>query len=296
MNTQKFSLLVLFTIFSFTNLWSQTRELEIFSGGGEKFILYFNGIQQTGEPVTNVRVSDIQQDFVSVRIVFDDKTKGELSKNFPLNAGTLTTAQIKLNNKGSYKLAYMGEVAIASAPAPAPTQVKRAYSSTPVETTTTTTSTTINSNDNPNMNINMNVAGTAMSVNMTGMEGTTTYTETTTTTTTSSSGFDNMEEAPVDEGCVAPMKATDFAEDKKSIELKSFEDSKLAIAKQVTDVNCLSTNQVKEIIRLFSFEETKLEYAKYAYPYTFDQNNYYKVNDEFTFEATIEELNESIKR
>jgi len=42
----------------------------------------------------------------------------------------------------------------------------------------------------------------------------------------------------------------------------------------------------------FSFEDTKLEFAKYAYERTYDIGNYYKLNDAFSFESSIEELNE----
>ena len=49
-------------------------------------------------------------------------------------------------------------------------------------------------------------------------------------------------------------------------------------------------------MNLFSFEDSKLQYAKYAYTYTFDLGNYYKVNDAFTFEMSIEELNEYISK
>jgi len=95
-------------------------------------------------------------------------------------------------------------------------------------------------------------------------------------------------------GCEYPISAQDFDDAKKSISSKSFEDSKLTIAKQITASNCLLTSQVKEIMKLFSFEDSKLEFAKYAYQYTFDVGNYYKVNDAFTFEMSINDLNEYI--
>jgi len=45
---------------------------------------------------------------------------------------------------------------------------------------------------------------------------------------------------------------------------------------------------------LFSFEATRLDFAKFAYKYTYDISNYYKLNDAFTFESSIEELNNFI--
>jgi hypothetical protein len=40
----------------------------------------------------------------------------------------------------------------------------------------------------------------------------------------------------------------------------------------------------------FTFESQKLEYAKFAYPYTYDRANYYKINDAFGFESSIRDL------
>ena len=92
-------------------------------------------------------------------------------------------------------------------------------------------------------------------------------------------------------GCPWPMNANDFQSAKASIASKSFEDSKLTIAKQVTSANCLFCSQVREIMALFSFEASKLEYAKFAYSHVYDQGNYFKLNDAFTFESSIDELN-----
>ena len=92
-------------------------------------------------------------------------------------------------------------------------------------------------------------------------------------------------------GCPYPMSPTDFATAKSSISSKSFEDSKLTIAKQIFGSNCLLSSQVKEIMSLFSFEDSKLEFAKFAYGKTYDTGNYFKVNDAFTFESSIDELN-----
>ena len=43
-------------------------------------------------------------------------------------------------------------------------------------------------------------------------------------------------------------------------------------------------------MQLFTFEASKLDYAKYAYDYCWEKNNYYQVNDAFEFESSIEEL------
>jgi hypothetical protein len=96
-------------------------------------------------------------------------------------------------------------------------------------------------------------------------------------------------------GCAMPMSQTEFNDARKSIESKSFEDSKMTTAKQVGRDRCFTTDQVKGIMGLFSFEDTKLEFAKYAYERTHDIGNYFKVNDAFTFESSIDDLNRYIQ-
>jgi hypothetical protein len=167
----------------------------------------------------------------------------------------------------------------------------------------TGTSMGVNINDpsvgvNFNMNVNTNNTGTTTNAS------TTSYSSTTTTSTTNMGTTQPMASntqpvyvlpgygGPV--GCPYPMSAQDFSGVKGSISSKSFEDSKLAIAKQVIGSNCLLSSQVKEIIMLFSFEDTRLDFAKYAYGYTFDIGNYYQVNDAFKFESSIDDLNKYI--
>ena len=68
------------------------------------------------------------------------------------------------------------------------------------------------------------------------------------------------------------------------------------IAKQVLQNNCLTASQVREVLGSFDFENTKLEYAKYAYAHTYDIGNYYKVNDAFEFESSVDDLNKYISK
>lgn len=210
----------------------------------------------------------------------------------------------------------------AATPAPA---AAPASTTTVTETVTTTTNTDISTTDGTtdNVSMNMNVGGVGMNVNVSvndnGMStntnmntnatstSTTTYTETTTVSTSSGYTEGAATTQPVGEatpinndytgatGCAYPMSTTEFATAKKSISSKDFSDSKLTIAKQITKSNCLTADQAKQLVELFDFEDTRLEFAKFAYGYTYDLNNFYIVNDAFEFESTIEELNEYIE-
>ncbi|MFM7814555.1 MAG: DUF4476 domain-containing protein [Flavobacteriales bacterium] len=140
--------------------------------------------------------------------------------------------------------------------------------------------------ENSTVNTNMGVTNTTVQVNNH------TSSSTTTTNTTSNS---RPQETVYTGRCSSSMDATSFNSAKGSINSKSFEDSKLTLAKQVAKSNCMTASQVKDVMGLFAFEETKLEFAKYAYDYCYNQGNYYEVNDAFDFESTIEDLNEYLE-
>lgn len=201
---------------------------------------------------------------------------------------------------------------------------------TNVQVTETTTQTQVNNGTPGGANVGINMNGMGVNININdnmggGMNNTTSTTVTsktiTTTSTTKSSvsattngnatavntkpaatskGEVKTKNDPLPgytgaKGCTSPISTAEFANVKKSIDTKNFEDTKIKIAKQVIDNNCLLSSQVKEIMMLFNFEETRLDLAKYAYGHTYDIGNYYKLNDAFKFETSIDELNEYIK-
>lgn len=96
-------------------------------------------------------------------------------------------------------------------------------------------------------------------------------------------------------GCSKPMSADAFKRALNTIENQSFSSTQLDVAKQVVDANCLSVQQVKAITQIFSFENGRLEFAKYAYHSTHDVDNYFELNDVFSFSASVSELSEYIK-
>ena len=148
------------------------------------------------------------------------------------------------------------------------------------------------------INVDMNLGGMGVDVNVNVRE---TYSEThTTTTPTTTSGGGGGGDHYVMPGyggavgCAWPMSENDFSDAQRSVGSKSFEDSKLTVAKQITGANCLTADQVRRMMGSFDFEASKLEYAKFAYGKTYDIGNYYKLNDAFDFESSIDELNEYI--
>lgn len=208
----------------------------------------------------------------------------------------------------------MKTMSVTDLPRPAAVQVTRNVQAQPVQqnvnTTTTTTQTTVvggnaqpthGSGEQVSMSVNFGTNGMGMGMNIssnTGTNtGTATYYEETTTTTTVNGNMGNHAPAPTStysNGCMGAMDPNSFAGAKQSISSKSFEDSKMTVAKQVGNSNCFTAAQVKEVIGLFDFEDSRLEFAKFAYSRTIDPSNYYLVNDAFDFESSIDELNKHI--
>lgn len=224
-------------------------------------------------------------------------------------------AQIE-NENSKYVIKMLSKVPVPGAPAPMPvnnqppppepnrstnTQVTTT-TSVPAQQTTVVQQTTTTSGNTANMSTNSNMGGANVSMNINlggGVNANSSYSETTTTTVHSSGGAATPTQQNVyvmpgysgPTGCPWPMSDGDFNSAKNSIKSKSFEDSKLTMAKQIFDHNCLLSSQVRDIMSTFDFEATRLEFAKYAYGRTFDIGNYYKVNDVFDFESSISDLN-----
>jgi hypothetical protein len=70
----------------------------------------------------------------------------------------------------------------------------------------------------------------------------------------------------------------------------------MTTAKQITQTNCLTAQQIKEITMLFDFETDRVTYASFAHKRCTDPQNYFIVNDAFEFESSIEELNQNITK
>lgn len=303
-------------------LQAQNSNAVFFSENGERFYIVLNGLRMNDVAATNVKVTDLNQPAYKAKIIFENTDLGEMDKSIYFNdPGYEIVYVIKKNKKGDYKLGYQSAVPIAQAPpapaaqsvivfgapAPAPVVVAPAPTAVVVEETITTTTTTgggsVNQGTGENINMSVDMGGFGMNVNVNtndaGMNTSTNSSMTTTTTTTTTTSNTNMgmndQVIIVEEPAPCPaMNSAEFSDACGSIRSKSFSDSKMTLAKQIVKGHCVNSVQVRDMAKLFSFEDDRLEFAKFAYPYTVDQNHYYKVNDAFTFESTIEELDEYI--
>lgn len=312
--------------------FSQTNNMVLFSEGGERFTAILNGLRMNDAPVTNLKITDLNQPAYKLKVLFEDPALGELDKNlyFQDQWGKEVVFSIRKNRKGEYKVAYQSETTIQMAPPPPPTQqvivfgVPAPSSTTVVEETMTTTGTMGGVNMNVNMqqsgtvveqhhstttttttspggeSINMSVGidgfGMDVNVNTNDISSSTTTTTTMTTTTTSGSIAPAGDIIVVEESAPCPaLGPGEFQDACASIRSKSFSDSKMTLARQVVSSHCVTSEQVRDMARLFDFEDDKLDFVRYAYDYTIDPEHFYKVNDVFTFESSIEELDEYLQ-
>lgn len=304
----------------------------LFTENGERFTAILNGVRQNDNPETNVKITSLNAEFYKLKVIFENSALGERNFNLGLQLGMENTYVIKKNNKGEYVLRFMSAVPIAqAAPRPA-SQPVIVYHEHPVaapapvpvtgasQTITTTTTTQGVSQTNPdavniNMGINIDGMGGGINMNVSGMDAgmnmnqQTTVTHTTTTTTTTTGGGMPVPTSPAVApapivylpgyngpiGCPVPMSPPDFDALRASIASKSFEQTKYTMATQVLGDRCMFVSQVKQVMLLFTFEETRLDFARFAYDHTYDIGNYFLVNDAFTFETSIEELNAYIQ-
>ncbi len=295
-----FAIALLLPLLSFAQRQS-VANLTVFSEDGYKFYLVLNGERQNDIPQSNIRIEELPQPYYSARVIFADSTIAPVSKNSLMLTdadGTMmdVTYRIKVDKNKKAKLnAYSAIPVQQDFIAPSGTYVRHygrndgGIMQDGVITRTTTTSNTIGASVNvPGMNVNISISDPDDAFSTT----------TTTTTTTSSSSSSHSSHSTTNPGQPSgsncngwPMKAGDFSAAKQTILESAFDDTRLSTAKSIASSNCLSTDQVVEICKIFSFEDSKLAFAKYAYKYTTDPKNYFKVNNVFAFSSSKDELN-----
>ncbi|HQV52069.1 MAG: DUF4476 domain-containing protein [Flavobacteriales bacterium] len=309
---------------------AQTTDLVFFTDDGSKFTLTVDGDVKNAQAASRVVATGIRTETPVIMINFEDAAQPAFKKSGYFTLGKEYTLMITNNKKGERVLRMTGEAGLGTAaklPSPDPSNFVedgpngvvnegRTIENGSQQITTTVIEGSSSDGTGENVRIDMGVNGVDFNMNVGVTEGsgsstttqTTTMTTTTTTVTNSNTATPSYPVEPVSPvpeppiyhmpgytgpiGCGWPMSPTEYADAKTSIESKSFEETKMTTAKQVGRDRCFTAEQVKGIMNTFSFEDTKLEFAKYAYERTYDIGNYYKLNDAFSFESSIEELNE----
>lgn len=287
--------------------------LTIFSEDGDKFQLVLNGELINDIPRTNLRVEDLNQPYYNAKILFEDKSLMEITKNSLMITDADRTFQdvtykIKRdkNKIGKMKLNYFSMIPVQPNFVPAsnvhvihygePRQVVAQSVGSVTQTTTTTTQT-------GGVNVGVNVGGINMGVSINDDMGTGVVTQTTTTTSSHSSHDNhdghnhNNHQNNAPRGCngYSCMTPSNFNAALATIKKQSFEETQLKTAKQVITTNCLNVDQIMQIANTFNFEDNKLEFAKFAYDYCIEPRNYFKLNGIFSFSSNVDELSDYVQ-
>jgi hypothetical protein len=299
-----------------------TYNLVIFSEDSEPFYAFVNGIRQNDRPETNIRVTGLNSEALNVRVTFENKALPQLKQNMAPEPGFEHTINIRRNRKKEIKMQYFGQVPLNEAPQGSAANIPFHTDEHPLQSTSevsnsgsmnsntsiTTTQTNTQLNNNPEkVAINVNIGGLGMNMNVdVPNQGTTVHSSSSTTVTSSSSssssktpvkttGSPASTQSASNAGCSTAMNSSSYEKMKESIASKPFSETKMSTAKVATKNACLTSDQIRGICELFSMDNDKLAYAKYAYNYCIDKNNFYHVSEVFSFSATTDDLNKFLE-
>ncbi len=257
---------------------AQNANAIIYAENGEKFTVILNEVTQNEKPETSVKMKNLNDPQYKMKIVFEDARLGETSFNLFLEPDVERTFSLSKNSKGKYVLRFISGVPINNSP------------------DTLAVNQAVIKNENLLL---VKDVSTVLDVDSSVVKNADAKANASKNNSLPSNS-DTIKQAnmPIYSGvvgCENPMSNADFKVLKDSIPVNSFEETKLSTAKELVKNQCMLSQQIKELASLFTFDETRLDFAKFAYNYTYDRTNYYKVNDVFTFESSVEELNDFIK-
>ncbi len=292
---------------------AQASSAVIFSENGEKFIAYLNGEQKNASYKANVRIDQLTEDLYQLRIDFEDAALTDFSfKSFMLEPGMLTTYVIRRNNKGEFTCRWQSASPVTTAAAGSQTdqpanEVRHFATADDAgqgtaqpagNGTQTGISSTTAISGNPsgaeNVSVNVQVSGVSMGFDVRVEDGVQGFPED--DQPAGQQTFSGSQAPAVSDPvtCLQPMSQAMFSQARTSVQSKTFDEPRLSQAKTIASANCLSAAQVRDLCGAFDFEATRLDFAKYAWSRCVDKQNYFLVNDVFTFSASVDELNSYI--
>ena len=158
-----------------------------------------------------------------------------------------------------------------------------------------TQTTTTNTPADNGVNINMNMGeGTSIKMNMGNTQQQTTTQTTIITNRAPQTAVVYVTGYSGKVGCTPPVSEQRFNQMINSVKNQSFSDDKQRVTKQIVKSNCMTVDQLVDLLNEFSFDDGKLDTAKFAYNYIYDVENYFKVFDVFSFSSSGEELEQYI--
>lgn len=301
----KLSILLALVFFSCNGLLAQSvNNLVVFSQEGERFQLVIDGERVNQDFQTNVKVRQLIQPSLMVKILFEDNKIPELDKRifFDPEQPMERVFVLKRNRKGLMKMRLSSQVPIQQAPPVRSNQFVFDWGvpqtpTTPADYPSTTetrvTTTTVQESPAVGVTIRDGNGGTiSADVRVNGGRSTGMVQQTTTTTTTTTGGG---QAAPAMPGC-ATMSPANFNAAVQRVSALDFDDTRLQTTKQIAGSNCLTSAQVARLAKTFEFDDNRLSFAKFAYNNCLDPQNYYLVNDSFVYDSNIQALQNYIQR
>ena len=264
--------LVLLAFASFAQNQSPVGHLTVFSENGSAFYMYLNGELQNDSPQTNIRIEDLDQVYYSVKIKFEDKSLKEIQKNYVSvrdNYGVYSdvTYRIKVEKNKKTRMNFFSSIPVVQN-YHVPDGVYVVHGNPTVL-------------NPPVINNGVSLGGININVNSPNA-------------TNQEQNYNPNINQPMQNNvdCIRKneMRANDFENAKKIIAKENFEDEQLKTMFQIIQNNCLSTNQIAQLLKMKTFDDARLKIAKFAIDYCVDPNNYYTLNYLFTFSSSKNEL------
>ncbi len=300
-----------------------TANLTIFSEDGNKFFLILNGERQNDVAQTNIRLEELPQPYYNCKIVFEDPSLKEISKNMLMLSdanGVMqdVTYKIKKDKNGKATLRFFSFVpAQQNMIRPSNCAVYRYGNPGMIIAGPGFSANTGNGG------VGMQMNGGGVNINVRVDDDRNTYRQNDYNDNYNNNNYNNnnynnnyQNRNPTDrmrrqdvnnhyyaqndqraQGCfnAYPMDRMSFDDALKTLKNEGFDETRLDIAKQIASTNCLNTNQISSMCQAFGFEASKLEFAKYAYDHCTDPNSYFKIVNIFSFSSSKTELNNYIK-
>jgi len=276
-------LFLLLTTITLAQMAGPIGHLTIFSESGDKFYLILNGEQQNDIAQANIRIEDLNQPYYNGKIIFVDKNLTEISKSYIALTdadGVYQDVTYKIkkdkNNQSKMKLNFFSMIPVRQGYVP-PANVYVVHYGQPQLNVGMQT----NVNVGVNMNVNINDSHAGHEHDGHSHAG---HSHDSHPNLTPKSCNNRLE-----------MSGSDFSMGLASIKKQAFEETKLKTAKQLVAANCVSTNQISQLCKVFSFEDNKLELAQFAYDFCTDKKNYFKLNEIFSFSSNADALSDYIQ-
>jgi hypothetical protein len=249
-------ILLLLCIFISVRVFAQTGNLIIYTDKGDKVWVVLDSIKQNKDPQANIKITGLSSPDYDLRIIFEDKSVPDMEETVHLSM-----PDVGLAGEYTYMIKKKdnGKYVLRFKDA---VPMAQAVPSAPGQ------------------------AVIAYNASRTGANA---AQQAATTTGGYVPGYSGQV------GCPKPMNDSSFSAAKSSIMNATFETDKQTKAKLIITNNCLTTDQVIQVLGLFELENTKLDIAKLAYTHTYDKDNYTKVNDLFNFDSNKTDLGNYIK-